>query len=102
MAYKYYIVTDQHAVNNDLDVGKYFISKEDKDNFEIIGLFGDLYKVEDNEFSKAWVAKHNGELLTKTQAQNYMDEKVVDGQTAYDMLEDWQQENKPRPVKIKL
>tara|TARA_R100001015_G_C4537969_1_gene102686 strand:+ start:349 stop:657 length:309 start_codon:yes stop_codon:yes gene_type:complete len=102
MAYEYYIVTDQYAVDNDLAIGKYFISKEDKNNFEITGLFGDLYKVEDNEFSRAWVAKHSGQSLTKAEAQSYMDQKASEGQAAYDALEDWQKENKPRPVTITL
>lgn len=102
MAYKFYRVTDQYAVDNDLAVGKYFITKEDKANFEIIGLFGDLYKVEDNEHSRAWVAKHSGQSLTKAEAQTYMNQKVSDGQTAYDMLEDYEKENKPRPINITL
>ena len=31
-----------------------------------------------------------------------MDQKVSEGQAAYDALEDWQKENKPRPVTITL
>ena len=93
MAYKYCTATNW---------GKDFFTHEERKNFYLSGHPGDVWVLGDNIFGDQWVAKVNGALKTKEEAQAIVDAEIETAQAEYDGLPDAEKEIKPRPVKYNL
>ena len=93
MAYKYCTATNW---------GKNFFTHEERKNFYLSGHPGDVWVLGDNIFGDQWVAKVNGALKTKEEAQAIVDGQVEAAQTAYDALSAEDKEMQSRPVKYNL
>ena len=93
MAYKYCTATNW---------GKNFFTHEDRKNFYLSGHAGEVWVVGDNLYGDQWIAKVNGAIKTKEEAQAIVDGKIEEAQTAYDALSDEERELQARPVKYNL
>ena len=82
MAYKYCTATNW---------GKNFFTHEERKMFFLSGHPGEIWVVGDNLYGDQWIAKVNGAIKTKEEAQ-----------TAYDALSDEEKELQSRPVKYNL
>ena len=93
MAYKYCTATNW---------GKNFFTHEERKMFYLSGHAGEVWVVGDNLFGDQWIAKVNGAIKTKEEAQAIVDAKIEEAQTAYDALSDEEKELQSRPVKYNL
>ena len=93
MAYKYCTATNW---------GKNFFTHEERKMFYLSGHPGEIWVVGDNLYGDQWIAKVNGAIKTKEEAQAIVDAKIEEAQTAYDALSDEEKELQSRPVKYNL
>ena len=93
MAYKYCTATNW---------GKNFFTHEERKMFYLSGHAGEVWVVGDNLYGDQWIAKVNGAIKTKEEAQAIVDAKIEEAQTAYDALSDEEKELQSRPVKYNL
>ena len=93
MAYKYCTATNW---------GKNFFTHEERKQFYLSGHPGEVWVVGDNLYGDQWIAKVNGAIKTKEEAQAIVDAKIEEAQTAYDALSDEEKELQSRPVKYNL
>ena len=93
MAYKYCTATNW---------GKNFFTHEERKMFFLSGHPGEIWVVGDNLYGDQWIAKVNGAIKTKEEAQAIVDAKIEEAQTAYDALSDEEKELQSRPVKYNL
>ena len=93
MAYKYCTATNW---------GKNFFTHEERKMFFLSGHPGEIWVVGDNLYGDQWIAKVNGAIKTKEEAQAIVDGKIEEAQTAYDALSDEEKELQSRPVKYNL
>ena len=93
MAYKYCTATNW---------GKNFFTHEERKNFYLSGHAGEVWVVGDNIFGDNWIAKVNGALKTKEEAQAIVDGEIESAQADWDSLSDEEKERNPRPVKYNL
>ena len=93
MAYKYCTATNW---------GKNFFTHEERKQFYLSGHPGEVWVVGDNLYGDQWIAKVNGAIKTKEEAQAIVDGKIEEAQTAYDALSDEEKELQSRPVKYNL
>ena len=54
------------------NTGKGFITFDDRNDFDIIAISLDIWDVEDNAASQAWVIRVNGTILTKEIAEEHI------------------------------
>ena len=93
MAYKYCTATNW---------GKNFFTHEERKHFYLSGHAGEVWVVGDNLYGDQWIAKVNGALKTKEEAQAIVDSEIETAQTAYDSESDEYKEMHSRPVKYNL
>ena len=63
---------------------------------------GHLYVVDDSILGKVWIARVNGILKTKVEAQAIIDEKIEEAQAAYDALSEAEKAVNAAPAAITL
>ena len=93
MAYKYCTATNW---------GKNFFTHEERKQFYLSGHPGEVWVVGDNLYGDQWIAKVNGAIKTKEEAQAIVDGKIEEAQATYDALSDEEKELHQRPVKYNL
>ena len=93
MAYKYCTATNW---------GKNFFTHEERKQFYLSGHPGEVWVVGDNLYGDQWIAKVNGAVKTKEEAQAIVDGKIEEAQATYDALSDEEKELHRRPVKYNL
>ena len=93
MAYKYCTATNW---------GKNFFTHEERKQFYLRGHAGDVWVVGDNHYGDDWIAKVDGALKTKEEAQAIVTAKIEESQAAYDALSAEEQERQSRPVVYNL
>ena len=93
MAYKYCTATNW---------GKNFFTHEERKQFYLSGHPGEVWVVGDNLYGDQWIAKVNGAIKTKEEAQAIVDGKIEEAQATYDALSDEEKELQSRPVKYNL
>ena len=93
MAYKYCTATNW---------GKNFFTHEERKQFYLSGHPGEVWVVGDNLYGDQWIAKVNGAIKTKEEAQAIVDGKIEEAQANYDALSDEEKELHRRPVKYNL
>ncbi len=94
MAYKYCTATNW---------GKNFFTHEERKQFYLRGHAGDVWVVGDNHHGDEWIAKVDGALKTKEEAQAIVTAKIEESQAAYDALSAEEQATAgPRPVVYNL
>ena len=54
------------------NTGKGFVTLDDRSDFNIIAISLDVWDVEDNAASQAWVIRVNGTILTKEIAEEHI------------------------------
>ena len=77
MAYKYCTATNW---------GKNFFTHEERKQFYLRSHPGEVWVVGDNHHGDEWIAKVDGAIKTKEEAQAIVDGQVEAAQTAYDAL----------------
>jgi hypothetical protein len=93
MAYKYCTATNW---------GKNFFTHEERKHFYLRGHAGDVWVVGDNHYGDEWIAKVDGALKTKDEAQAIVTAQIEAAQTAYDAESDEYKAQHPRPVVYNL
>ena len=93
MAYKYCTATNW---------GKNFFTAEERKHFYLRGHAGDVWVVGDNHHGDEWIAKVDGALKTKDEAQAIVTAQIEAAQAAWDALSDEEKEQRPRPVVYNL
>ena len=93
MAYKYCTATNW---------GKNFFTHEERKMFYLSGHAGEVWVVGDNLYGDQWIAKVNGAIKTKEEAQAIVTAQIEAAQTAWDALSAEEQERSPRPVVYNL
>ena len=93
MAYKYCTATNW---------GKNFFTAEERKHFYLRGHAGDVWVVGDNHYGDEWIAKVDGALKTKDEAQAIVTAQIEAAQTAYDAESDEYKSQHPRPVVYNL
>ena len=94
MAYKYCTATNW---------GKNFFTHEERRHFYLRGHAGDVWVVGDNHHGDEWIAKVDGAIKTKEEAQAIVTGKIEEAQAAYDALSaEAQAEQGARPVVYNL
>ena len=93
MAYKYCTATNW---------GKGFFTHEERKQFYLRGHVGDVWVVGDNHHGDEWIAKVDGAIKTKEEAQAIVTAEIEASQAAYDALSAEEQERQPRPVVYNL
>ena len=64
--------------------GKGFITHQDRQDFYISGFAGNVWVVEKNIESAAWISRVSGTSKTYTEAQAIVDTQVTNAQNAWD------------------
>ena len=94
MAYKYCTATNW---------GKNFFTAEERKHFYLRGHAGDVWVVGDNHHGDEWIAKVDGALKTKEEAQAIVTAEIEASQAAYDAMSAEEQERHgSRPVVYNL
>ena len=93
MAYKYCTATNW---------GKGFFTHEERRQFYLRGHAGDVWVVGDNHHGDDWIAKVDGAIKTKEEAQAIVTAQIEAAQAAWDALSDEEKEQRPRPVVYNL
>jgi len=93
MAYKYCTATNW---------GKNFFTAEERKHFYLRGHAGDVWVVGDNHHGDEWIAKVDGALKTKDEAQAIVTAQIEAAQAAWDALPAEEQANTSRPVVYNL
>ena len=94
MAYKYCTATNW---------GKGFFTHEERRMFYLRGHAGDVWVVGDNHHGDDWIAKVDGAIKTKEEAQAIVTAEIEASQAEYDALSaEEQAERGPRPVVYNL
>ena len=94
MAYKYCTATNW---------GKNFFTPEERKQFYLRGDPGEVWVVGDNHHGDEWIAKVDGAIKTKEEAQAIVTGEIEAAQTAWDALSAEDQELQgPRPVVYNL
>ncbi len=93
MAYKYCTATNW---------GKGFFTHEERKQFYLRGHVGDVWVVGDNHHGDEWIAKVDGAIKTKEEAQAIVTAEIEASQAAYDAMSAEEQERQPRPVVYNL
>ena len=93
MAYKYCTATNW---------GKGFFTHEERKHFYLRGHAGEVWVVGDNHHGDDWIAKVDGAIKTKDEAQAIVDSQIEIAQTEYDAESDEYKAQYPRPVKYNL
>ena len=93
MAYKYCTATNW---------GKNFFTHEERRHFYLRGHAGDVWVVGDNHHGDEWIAKVDGAIKTKEEAQAIVTAQIEAAQTAYDAESDEHKAQYQRPVVYNL
>ena len=94
MAYKYCTATNW---------GKNFFTHEERKQFYLRGHPGEVWVVGDNHHGDEWIAKVDGAIKTKEEAQAIVTAEIEASQAAYDALSaEEQQRQGSRPVVYNL
>ena len=93
MAYKYCTATNW---------GKNFFTHEERRQFHLSGHAGDVWVVGDNHHGDEWIAKVDGAIKTKEEAQAIVTAQIEAAQAAWDEESDEHKAQFPRPVVYNL
>ena len=93
MAYKYCTATNW---------GKNFFTHEERKQFYLRGHPGEVWVVGDNHHGDEWIAKVDGAIKTKEEAQAIVTAQIEAAQAAWDEESDEHKAQFPRPVVYNL
>ena len=82
--------------------GKNFFTAEERKHFYLRGHAGDVWVVGDNHHGDEWIAKVDGAIKTKEEAQAIVTAQIEAAQAAWDEESDEHKAQFPRPVVYNL